>query len=126
MKINVLLWRVYVGTVGSQVLLVVPWLVTVTLSGFLGTIAARAAVAVLVLGDYCCGNVRPLAVGHRIVDVDVIKGSRVSGFTVKGMMIPKLVYQFFVLTVCAGQCQSRPPLLCLVGQRHPQTACPRT
>ena len=78
----------------------VPWLVTVTLSGVLGAVAARAAVAVLVLGGYCCGNVRqrrtifrPLAVGHRIVDVDVVKGSWVSGFTVKGVMIPKLLYQ---------------------------------
>ncbi len=78
----------------------VPWLVTVTLFSLFDTVADRAAVAVLVLGGYCCGNVqqhrtifRPLAVGRRIVDVDVLKGSRVSRFTVKGLMIPKLVYQ---------------------------------
>ncbi len=78
----------------------VPWRATVTLFSLLDTAAARAAVAVLVLGGYCGDNVRqrrtifrPLAVGHRTVDVDVVKGSRVSGFTVKGVMISKLVFQ---------------------------------
>ena len=57
MKIDVLLRRANAITVGSQMYLVVPLYVPVTLFGPLDTVAAGATIAVHVLGGYCCCNV---------------------------------------------------------------------